>query len=101
MPTAFIRPEAPSVIELQRDPALNTWTPLARELAFSPFGVDDMVVGFKLSSDGGGVVVECYGDGIYLNGEPLARGEVRTVKNADRIVVRDERYATEILQKKL
>ncbi|VDM49502.1 unnamed protein product [Toxocara canis] len=98
VPTAFIRPEAPSVIELQRDPALTTWTLLTKELVFSPCGFGwllyEVVVRFELGSDGGGAKVESCGEGVYLNGELLARGNKQVIKNADRVVVRDERYAT-------
>uniref|UniRef100_F1KSC6 Kinesin-like protein KIF14 n=1 Tax=Ascaris suum TaxID=6253 RepID=F1KSC6_ASCSU len=90
-PTLFVRPEAPCVIELQRDPALITWQPLIKELAYSPCGNAEMIVGFTLGVEEE-AIVEAYGEGVYLNGEPLMPRRAQQLNNADRVVVRDERF---------
>uniref|UniRef100_A0A914RPF3 Uncharacterized protein n=1 Tax=Parascaris equorum TaxID=6256 RepID=A0A914RPF3_PAREQ len=80
-PTLFVRPEAPCVIELQRDPALITWQRLIKELAYSP---SEMIVGFTLGVEEE-AMVEAYGEGVYLNGDPLMPRRAQQLRNADRV----------------
>uniref|UniRef100_A0A915B9B8 Kinesin motor domain-containing protein n=1 Tax=Parascaris univalens TaxID=6257 RepID=A0A915B9B8_PARUN len=97
-PTLFVRPEAPCVIELQRDPALITWQRLIKELAYSPCGDAEMIVGFTLGVEEE-AMVEAYGEGVYLNGDPLMPRRAQQLRNADRVVVRDERFFVVLLDK--
>uniref|UniRef100_A0A914ZUA0 Kinesin-like protein n=1 Tax=Parascaris univalens TaxID=6257 RepID=A0A914ZUA0_PARUN len=96
--TLFVRPEAPCVIELQRDPALTTWQRLIKELVYSPFGDGEVIVAFTLGVEEE-VVVEACGEGVYVNGDPLMPSRAKQLKNADRVVVRDERFFIVLLDK--
>lgn len=52
-----------------------------------------MIVGFTLGVEEE-AIVEAYGEGVYLNGDPLMPRRAQQLNNADRIVVRDERFVS-------